>query len=233
MAAVATRLLRSGAAVAIAAFPCIFGGCSSSSGGAPDGGAQPGAFTGLIGCDAGSAPVTTECALTIPLSGGLNTTLSNFQGCSSSSVSLSWSGSLDALDVTMTFLGASPPIDQLGSFGLQGLDIVNPPTGLRWSAPPGGCTVTIEGSVCSPTAVFMHRRVLSGAGAVAQGPLRRRPEIPTEPSSWATSPSSASSTRREASARPRFRGSDALAIRWRELAALPLVPLLACCLARP
>jgi hypothetical protein len=159
------------AGAAMGALALIMPGGCSGNGSTPalDGGPPPadGGFTGLIGCDAGSPMVSTQCAMSIPLTGGVSGTFSTVAACGSSVASLSWNlGAASGLGVGITFMGAAAPVDQLGTFPLERLDITQLTDAgvLRWSAPPTACSVTIEGSICSPTMVFTHRRVLSGTG---------------------------------------------------------------------
>jgi hypothetical protein len=146
-------------------------GCSDNGSSSPDGGTTSGHFTGLTGCDAGSPAVTTECALSVPLTGAISGTFSDFSSCGSSTVSLSWGNlGVSSVDLSLSLMGAAFPVDQLGTFPLQSLDVTQVADGgsLRWTVPPAGCSVTIQGSICSPTTVFQHRRVLSGTGTCTQ-----------------------------------------------------------------
>jgi hypothetical protein len=167
----ASRLWLSLAMVSVPALVAS-SGCSASNSSSLDGGAASGHFTGLTGCDAGSPTVTTECALSVPLTGAISGTFSDFSSCGSSSLSLSWGnlGGPSGLGLSVTFMGAAFPVDQLGTFPLRSLDVTQAADGgpLRWTVPPAGCSVTIQGSICSPTTVFQTRRVLSGTGTCTQ-----------------------------------------------------------------
>ena len=146
-------------------------GCSGSPASSSDDGGEPPDFIGLIGCDGGSQMVSNACALSIPLSGPLSGTFANFSNCGTSMRSLSWSdlgGS--GVGIAITFMGTNAPVDQLGTFPLQSLDITQATAGgtLRWSAPPAACTVTIQGSICSPSGAFTNRRVIDGTGTCSE-----------------------------------------------------------------
>jgi hypothetical protein len=110
--------------------------------------------------------------MSISLTGAISGTFTSFPTCGSSGPLLSWSDleGPSHLGVAFGFMGLAPPVDQLGTFPLQSLDITQLTDGpaLHWGVPPGTCSVTIQGSICSPTAVFMHRRVLSGTGTCSQ-----------------------------------------------------------------
>jgi hypothetical protein len=108
--------------------------------------------------------------LSISLQGGISGTFSDFTGCGASGSSLSWSnfnpigGAPSGLGVSFSFMGLLPPIDQIGMFALADVSVteLRGEAGTRsWEA-RAGCSVDIEGSICSPTQVFANRRVLSG-----------------------------------------------------------------------
>jgi hypothetical protein len=127
-------------------------------------------FSGLSACDAGGPTISADCDLSISLTGGVSGSFSNFS-CGSSIRSISWSdlgGS--GVGISITFVAATAPVDQLGTFQLQSLDVTQVSNGetLRWRTPPAACSLSIEGSVCSPTAAFMQRRVIDGTGACSQ-----------------------------------------------------------------
>jgi hypothetical protein len=67
-------------------------------------------------------------------------------------------------------MGVAPPIDQIGTFTLADVFV----TDLRGDAGTfpwegrDGCSVNVEGSICSPTQVFSNRRILSGSVTCTQ-----------------------------------------------------------------
>jgi hypothetical protein len=109
--------------------------------------------------------------LSISLQGGITGTFSDFNGCGASGPILSWSNfnpigaDPTGLGVSFSFMGITPPLDQIGTFPLADVTVteLRGDAGTRdWEA-RDGCSVNVEGSICSPTQVFSNRRVLSGS----------------------------------------------------------------------
>lgn len=159
-----------------AAFSCsVAAGCSSASSGPSglsDGG--PGSFTGVVPCSAHADAGTDTCALSMPLSGGISIDL-GANGCGSEFENILGFvdypvGPGDDVGVQILFPGSTVPVDQTGTFSTTiavtrshadgGFEI--------WQTPDAACTVTIAGSICSPTSLFPWRRVLDGSGACTQ-----------------------------------------------------------------
>jgi hypothetical protein len=73
-------------------------------------------------------------------------------------------------------MGLLPPIDQIGTFPLMDVSVteLRGDAGSRSWEGRDGCSVNVEGSICSPTQVFANRRILSGivtcTQALAPGP---------------------------------------------------------------
>ena len=136
-------------------------------------------FTGVIGCDGGGPAVSTDCALTLPVTGAISGTFTGFSTCTTLPglveaglpEVVGWSNNSGSpqLFMSVSFNPLSPPPpDQLGTFPLfqVELDQSNDASGFHWSAPT--CSITITGSVCSPTIARPHRRVISGTGSCSQ-----------------------------------------------------------------
>jgi hypothetical protein len=110
----------------------------------------------------------------MPLSGGISMDLSA-NGCGTLGDNvlnfddLSFGGG-GSVGVDITFPGSTIPVDEAGTFSTTiGLTRNLPDGGTEnWQTPDAACSVTIAGSICSPTSVFMHRRVLNGSGTCAQ-----------------------------------------------------------------
>ena len=137
-------------------------------------------FTGVIDCDGGSPQVSTSCALTLPLSGAVSGTFTTWSNCTTLPgspeaglpESIGWdemSGTYTVLGLSLDFNPQSPmPPDVLGTFPLLDVQLGQFTDGgsLQWTA--SSCSVTVTGSVCSPTIPHPHRRVLSGTGTCSQ-----------------------------------------------------------------
>jgi hypothetical protein len=136
-------------------------------------------FNGVIGCDGGGVQVSGDCALTLPLTGAVSGTFTTWSDCTSvpGSVdaglqeSVSWDeklGSATVLELSLDFNPQSLPPDELGTFPLLDLQLgQSTDAGARqWTA--SSCSITIMGSVCSPTLAHPHRRVISGTGTCSQ-----------------------------------------------------------------
>lgn len=171
------------------------GGASSGGegGGGSSGGDDGGisGSTGVVACgqpvDAG-ALAQVECALSMPVEGGLSTTIhvpngaiacgsaSDAQGVSEldfgTSLGDAGSGSVDAI---ITF-ESELPYDQVGTFPAD----VRVEHGYgdggaaQWQTPPGACSIVVAGSLCieSTAGLFdggeQARRILSGTGSCSQ-----------------------------------------------------------------
>lgn len=155
-----------------AAFSCgVAAGCSSGSSGSSGGG--PGSFTGVVPCDAGAHVGQDICALSMPLSGGISTDL-GANGCGSEFDNILGFveypfGDGGSAGVQIVFPG-SVPVDQTGTFSTTIFVTRTLADGgiESWETPDAACSVTIAGSICSPTSLFPWRRVLDGSGTCAQ-----------------------------------------------------------------
>jgi hypothetical protein len=153
----------------IAVAACSGGGSSSSGGG----GNFDGGFTGVEPCSAGIDAGTGICQLSLPLQGGISGTFGS-HGCGDEGgTTLDWqTGSLNGsvnTSIQITFPMAIP-VDQTGTFSttIQVQQSSSDGSFVTWKTPTGGCSTTIDGSICSPTSVFTNRRVLSGHGSCSQ-----------------------------------------------------------------
>ena len=153
--------------LAAGALAAVFTGCSSSSG-------SSGPVTGVVPCSANATAASDACSLSMPVQGGLSGTL-DASGCGALDTNtIYWQSGLSggAPETAINVVFTTPiPVDQVGTFPAT-IEIVKIPAsggvGSGWQTPMGACSVTIQGSVCAPTQVFAHRRVLDGSGTCSQ-----------------------------------------------------------------
>jgi hypothetical protein len=161
------------ACVVLAPLASLLLQCGSSGGGG--GGNFDGGFTGVTPCSAGADAGTEICKLSMPLTGGISETIGAI-GCGDiNGTELTWQtggfgkGTLD-VSVEADF-AMKIPVDQVGTYPVT-LQITQATAdgGVpdSWQTPTGACSLTIAGSICSPTEVFANRRVLSGSGTCSQ-----------------------------------------------------------------
>ncbi len=129
------------------------------------------------GCSSGSGVDAGGeiCGLSMPLSGGLSANL-GADGCGSAGNNilvfddLAFGNGGGSTNVEITFPGSAIPVDQTGTFSttIRLTHTLGDGGSESWSTPDAACSVTIAGSICSPTSVFSNRRVLSGSGTCSQ-----------------------------------------------------------------
>ncbi|MGH7296872.1 MAG: hypothetical protein ACRELB_18175 [Polyangiaceae bacterium] len=195
-------------AAVLAMFLCSCGSSSSPATSHHDGGVSSGgddggipSFTGVTPCgqsvDAGTL-AEVECALSMPVQGGLSDTIhvpklvivcgssSDAQGVSTVDFGTG-TGDGGSVDVTLAF-ESELPYDQAGTFPAHVLIAEGSADGgsAQWQTPPGACSVVVAGSLCIQTLSGSFdggartRRVLSGTGSCTQpaAPLAGNPAAP-------------------------------------------------------
>ncbi|MGH7296669.1 MAG: hypothetical protein ACRELB_17150 [Polyangiaceae bacterium] len=160
-------------------------GATASSSGGDDGDI---ADSGVAACappvDAG-ALANVECAMAMPVQGGLSGAIQVGTGASCGSASdaqgigeldfAGSSGDAGAAAVVVTF-ESEVPYDQTGTFPAHVAISQGFGDGgrARWQTPPGACSVVVSGSVCvlgtepSPAGGNLTKRVLTGSGTCSQ-----------------------------------------------------------------
>jgi hypothetical protein len=138
-------------------------------------------FNGLVTCDAQDAASTPWCAISMPVQGGIEGSL-----CEGKGVVVCGSGHDDTVWQTLDWYAMSPTgngkldtmirvafvnpvlLDTLGTFPATievTQQLPNDAGKLAWQTPPGACSITLAGSVCSPKSKTWR---VSGTGSCSQ-----------------------------------------------------------------
>jgi len=133
----------------------------------------------LIGCTASTGAPSTDCAMSMPVSGVITTTLTG-AGCGSSTggdtmLNFMSGDFLGGGEITTANidLGSALAGGQTGTFASSDVEITESGADagdVSWQTPASACTVTITSNVSSPdpSGVFKNRYVIDGNGTCSQ-----------------------------------------------------------------